>query len=103
MDFLIRQPSPAYIYLRYIDWLRPYINEIPNQLPLLDKKRDEVISKISVCNLYLDDLYKHIEHRNTPLFLHVLGQVGEKVQVGTMEDSLKQVRVDFFRVPVFAI
>lgn len=40
MDFLIRQPSPAYIYLRYIDWLRPYINEIPNQLPLLDKKRE---------------------------------------------------------------
>ena len=103
MDYLARQPSPAYTHLRYIDWLRPYINEIPNQLPLLDKKRDEVISKISVCNLYLDDLYKHIEHRNAQLSLHVLGQVGEKVEIGTMEDTLKQVKINFYRVPVFAV
>ena len=103
LDFLARQPAPAYTHLRYIDWLRPYINEIPNQLPLTDKKREEVVSKLSLCNLYLDDLYKHIEHRNTPLFIHVLGQVAEKVHVGTMEDALKQARVDFFRVPVFAV
>lgn len=103
MDFLVRQPAPAYTHLRYIDWLRPYINEIPNQLPLVDKKREEVLARVSLCNLYLDDLYKHVEHRNTPLFLHVLGQVAEKVHVGTMEDALKQARVDFFRVPVFAV
>lgn len=56
MNFLLKMPSPSYIYLRYIDWVRPYVNEVINQLNISDKKKEEVVSKISLCNLYLDDL-----------------------------------------------
>lgn len=57
MDYLIQQPAPAYTHLRYIDWLRPYVNEVLNTLTTLtEKKREEALGKVSLCNLYLDDL-----------------------------------------------
>lgn len=56
MDYLLKIPSPSYLNLRYIDWIRPYINSVLNQLSLSDKKTEEVLNKISLCNLYLDDL-----------------------------------------------
>jgi hypothetical protein len=56
MDYMISQPAPAYTHLRYIDWLRPYVNEVVNTLILTDKKREDAVSKVSLCNLYLDDL-----------------------------------------------
>jgi hypothetical protein len=58
MDFMLKMPSPSYLYLRYIDWVRPYVNEVANHLNLNDKKKEEVATKISLCNLYLDDLEK---------------------------------------------
>lgn len=40
MDYIIQQPAPSYVHLRYIDWLRPYINDILGPLTgLSDKKR----------------------------------------------------------------
>ena len=58
MDYLLKLPSPSYVHLRYIDWVRPYVNSVINHLNLTDKKKEEVINKISVCNHYLDDLDK---------------------------------------------
>lgn len=39
MNYIIKQPAPSYMHLRYIDWLRPYINDIPKQLSITDKKK----------------------------------------------------------------
>ncbi len=62
MDYLIQQPAPSYVQLRYIDWLRPYVNEVLATLTgLSDKKRQDALDKVSLCNLYLDDLYRRIE------------------------------------------
>jgi hypothetical protein len=53
MDYLIKQPAPSYLHLRYIDWINSYINEVISTLTISDKKRDEISNKISICNLYL--------------------------------------------------
>ena len=69
MDYLLKLPSPSYVHLRYIDWVRPYVNSVINHLNLTDKKKEEVINKISVSNHYLDDLDK----RRKDMFLLILG------------------------------
>jgi hypothetical protein len=42
MDYIIKMPSPSYINLRYIDWIRQYINSLTSQISLTDKKAEEV-------------------------------------------------------------
>jgi hypothetical protein len=37
---MLRMPSPCYYYLRYIDWVRPYVNSVINHLNLNDKKKE---------------------------------------------------------------
>jgi hypothetical protein len=41
MDYLIAQPAPSYTHLRYIDWLRPFVNEVVNGLTGLSDKKHE--------------------------------------------------------------
>jgi hypothetical protein len=69
MDYLLNLPSPSYVHLRYIDWIRPYVNNVINHLNLSDKKKEEVLNKVSICNLYLDDL----EKRRKEMFVLILG------------------------------
>jgi hypothetical protein len=38
MDYLLKIPSPSYLNLRYIDWIRPYVNNVISLLNLTDKK-----------------------------------------------------------------
>jgi hypothetical protein len=40
MQYMLRMPSPCYYYLRYIDWVRPYVNSVINHLNLNDKKKE---------------------------------------------------------------
>ena len=56
MQYILKVPSPCYYNLRYIDWVRPFVNNVINHLNITDKKKEEVVSKISLCNMYLDDL-----------------------------------------------
>lgn len=76
MDYIIQQPAPSYIHLRYIDWLRPFVNDVLGPLTgLSDKKRQDAVEKISLCNLYLDDLYRRIEKMEAQLFVMVIGKI----------------------------
>jgi hypothetical protein len=72
MDYLLKMPSPSYLHLRYIDWVRPYVNEVANHLSLTEKKKEEVASKISICNLYLEDLDK----RKGEMSVLIIGEIG---------------------------
>ncbi len=72
-------------------------------MPLSDKQKENAIKKISICNLYLDDLDKYIQRRNTPMFVHIIGQIGEKINTEFFNDPLKQVEINIYRVPVFGI
>lgn len=40
MDYILKIPSPSYIYLRYIDWIRPYVNSVMSQFSLKEKKAE---------------------------------------------------------------
>lgn len=75
MDYIIKIPAPTYTYLRYIDWMRSFVNQVINHLNLQQKKKEEAISKISLCNLYLDDLYKRINNLNIQMQTEILGRV----------------------------
>ena len=89
MEYLIKQPSPSYVHLRYIDWVRPWVNEVINTLSTLslsDKKKEEAVQKISLCNLYLDDLYNHLQKREALMFVMVAGQISERVQIQYFTD-----------------
>jgi len=89
MEYLIKQPSPSYVHLRYIDWVRPWVNEVINTLSTLslsDKKKEEAVQKISLCNLYLDDLYSHLQKREALMFVMVAGQISERVQIQYFTD-----------------
>ena len=89
MEYVIKQPSPSYVHLRYIDWVRPWVNEVINTLSTLslsDKKKEEAVQKISLCNLYLDDLYNHLQKREALMFVMVAGQISERVQIQYFTD-----------------
>ena len=59
MDYLLSQPSPSYQFELYVDWMRHYVNTIPNILSFTDKAKEEaLVTKISLCTVYLDDLDK---------------------------------------------
>lgn len=73
MDYLIKQPAPSYLHLRLIDWIRSYVNEVVSTLTIADKKKEEIVNKISICNLYLDDLFKRITKLNIPYYNLVIG------------------------------
>lgn len=75
MQYMLRMPSPCYYYLRYTDWVRPYVNSVINHLNLSDKKKEEVISKVSLCNMYLDDLEKV---KKDDMDILILGEVEKK-------------------------
>lgn len=96
MDYMLRLPSPSYFQLRYVDWVRPYVNEVANHLSLTDKKKEEVATKMSLCNLYLDDLDK----RKKPMAMLMMGEVGEKRLVQTLKSSCDEVEVRIYTVPV---
>ena len=77
------------MHLRYIDWVRPWVNEVINTLSTLslsDKKKEEAVQKISLCNLYLDDLYSHLQKREALMFVMVAGQISERVQIQYFTD-----------------
>jgi hypothetical protein len=99
MQYLLKQPSPSYIHLRYVDWLRPYVNEAINLLKLGDKKLEEVLEKISICHAYLDDLDK-VKKEMSAI---VVGQVCEKVLVKSLTDEFGRVEVNIYNVPVHGI
>lgn len=103
MDYLLSQPAPAYTHLRYIDWLRPYVNEVLNGLTVSDKKKEECVGKVSLCNLYLDDLDKRIQTKQNPMFVQVIGQVGQKTQLLSLADPSGYVQVNLYRVNAFGV
>lgn len=72
INYILKMPSPSYLHLRYLDWVRPYVNEVANHLNLSDKKKEEVAKKISICNLYLDD----IEKRKRSMSVLIIGEIG---------------------------
>lgn len=39
MHYILKMPSPCYYYLRYIDWVRPYVNGVIHHLSLNEKKK----------------------------------------------------------------
>lgn len=39
MDYIIKIPAPTYTYLRYIDWMKSFVNEVINHLNLQEKKK----------------------------------------------------------------
>lgn len=97
--FLLKQPSPSYIYLRYVDWIRPYINEVINVISVTDKKREELIIKINRCNIYLDIL----DRAKQEMFVIISGEIGEKILVDSYPDSDQQVVINIYNVPVYGI
>ena len=40
MEFMIKLPSPCYNNLRYVDWMRPFVNNVINHLNISDKKKE---------------------------------------------------------------
>lgn len=99
MVFLLKMPSPSYYYLRYVDWVRPYVNEVANHLNLNEKKKEEVAVKISLCNMYLDDL----EKKKGEMFSMIIGEIGEKKLLNTIVSQCKDVQVNIYSVPVYLI
>lgn len=92
-------PAPSYLHLRYIDWVRPYVNEVVNHLNLTEKKREEVLAKVSLCNLYLDDL----ERRKREMKVLVLGEIGEKELLQSLNSSCGDVQLNIYSVPVYVV
>ena len=95
MDYMLDIPSPSYYHLRYIDWVRPYVNDVVNHLNLNEKKKEEVVSKISLCNLYLDDL----EKRKKEMFVMIVGEVQEKQLKQSFVNG--DIQVNIYDIPVY--
>lgn len=54
--YLLKQKAPSYYYIRYLDWVRPYVNTVLDTLNLSTQKKDVMILKIDACNKNLDDI-----------------------------------------------
>lgn len=74
--YLLSQPAPNYCQLRYVDWLKPYLEQLPGLVNLSEKKKEDVAAKIQTCLLYLADL--EVEAENMDLITLITGQVGKK-------------------------
>ena len=98
MQYMLKMPSPCYYYLRYIEWVRPYVNSVINHLNLNDKKKEEVVGKISICNLYLDDLDKV---KKDDMKILILGEVEKKELVETITNPEGDALVNIYSVPVW--
>lgn len=80
MRFMLKMPSPCYSHLRYVDWVRPFVNNVINHLSINEKKKEDVLGKVSLCNLYLDDLDKI----KKDMSILVLGEVEKKELIRTI-------------------
>lgn len=100
MKYLVRQPSPSYLYPSLVSWMECFIQTFIGFVTVEKKHRERLEEEITNTMKYVEDLKKYMaDHPDTDFYRPLItGEIGNKKELLAFEKDGVEIKLNEYEV-----